>query len=222
MIECPVCHETNLKESKLCRKCGNVFRRAEPASGRRPLRTVLLIGAAAALPLLALAIWTQANLNLTYYGTKIRDRGPDFRGKDVPMKRIDVRIEDGYLQVPLHVIEEGRLVQFYYPNPVMNLPLIAYVGPTGRLVTAFAWCDPCESAGYHLESNTLVCDKCKTTWALEGDGPQPQARPAHFGFAGNCRLFGPEFVEHELVDGIVRIPESVLRAWRPRQATKHT
>jgi hypothetical protein len=221
MLNCPVCQEPNQAEAKVCRRCGNVFRRDQPVSERRPLTWLLALGLAIGLPILAVAIWSQATLSLTYYGTKIRDRGPDFRGLDVPMKRIDARIDGGYLQVPLRAIEEAQLISFYYPGPVMQVPLIAYIGPTGRLITAFAWCDPCESAGYHFESNTLVCDKCKTTWALEGDGPQPQERPSHFGFAGNCRLFGPEFVEHEIVEGIVRIPERVLQAWRPRQAIRH-
>jgi hypothetical protein len=222
MAACPVCHEENAPEAKLCRRCGNVFRRAATPSGRRPLRLLFAAAALIALPALFVAFRGQARLHLTYFGTSIAERGPDFKGQEVRMKRIDATIRDGFVEVPLRVIEEAKLVQFQVPLHEwnMNMPLIAYIGPTGRLVTAFGWCELCQTNGYHFESNTLVCDKCSTTWALEGDGPTPQARPSHLGFAGNCKRFGPEFVDNEVVDApdgrLVRIAESRIRMWRPR------
>jgi uncharacterized protein len=223
MAACPVCHEENSPEAKVCRRCGSVFRRdARPAGGRRPLRLLAALGIFVAVPALVIAFRSQAQLHLTYFGTKIEEHGPYFRGQQVRMKRIDATIRDGFVEVPLRVIEEAKLVQFEVPLPEwnMNMPMIAYVGPTGRLVTAFGYCELCQTPGYHFDSNTLVCDKCMTTWALEGDGPAPQTRPSHMGFAGNCRRFGPEFVDNQVVDGpdgkIVRISERRIHQWRPR------
>lgn len=227
MQSCPVCHESNPPEAKLCRGCGSVFRRAELVKGsRRPLRLLLALGALLAVPLFAVSIFRQADLDLTYYGTELYAKGPDFRGQDVAMKRIEPTFRDGYVEVSLAEIENWHLVQFHVPLQTMNMPIIAYVGPTGRLVTAFGWCELCQTTGYHFESNTLVCDKCQTTWALEGDGTQPQDRPSHFGFAGNCRHFGPEFIEHQVVDGpqgkLVRISLARIRQWTPRTGgTEH-
>ena len=220
MQPCPVCQEPNPPEAKLCRRCGNVFRRADEAAGRRPLRLLLIVGAIVALPLFALAIRREATVELTYYGTKLYDKGPNFAGQEVRMKRVDASIHNGWIEIPLHVIEDAKLVEFQVPIPSMNMPMIAYIGPTGHLITAMAYCELCQTRGYHFESNTLVCDKCMTTWALEGDGVRPQHRPSHLGFAGNCRLFGPEFVENEVVDSpggkLVRIKESRVTAWSPR------
>src|SRR5262245_33190583 len=99
MQPCPVCQEPNPPEAKLCRRCGNVFRRAEESSGPRPLRVLLLVAALIALPLLIVAIRRQANVELTYYGTKLYDKGPSFAGQNVPMKRIDASIHDGWIEV---------------------------------------------------------------------------------------------------------------------------
>jgi uncharacterized protein len=222
MAACPVCHQDNAPDARLCRRCGTVIRREAGTAKHRPMRLLLAFAALLAATALAIAFRSQASLHLTYFGTKIAERGPDFKGQEVRMKRIDATIHDGWVEVPLHVIEDAKLVQFEVPLPEwnMNMPMIAYIGPTGRLVTAFGWCELCQTPGYHFESNTLVCDKCMTTWALEGDGPTPQWRPSHMGFAGNCRRFGPEFVENEVVDGpqgkVVRISESRIHKWRPR------
>ncbi len=219
MSACSVCGHEVSEDVTACLACGAVVSVPSSSdSGRHLLRRGLLVAMVIALPLLGAAFLRVASLNLTYFGTKVMEKGPDFRGQTVPMQRIDVTVRGGYLEIPLHHIVKAKLVQFYYRERGFNIPLIAYVGPTGRLITAFAMCEPSENTDYHFEGNTLVNNKCSATYALEGDGATPRPRPAHMGLGGDhvCNLYGPEFVENQVVDEMVRIPVSKIEAWTPR------
>lgn len=86
------------------------------------------------------------------------------------------------------------------------LPLLAYVAPSGRLVVATSFCEPCRSWTFHIEGNQLVCDVCFTRWDLN----------TLMGVGGGCMDYPPEQVTAEIRGDQIFVPAADLEAWLPR------
>lgn len=86
------------------------------------------------------------------------------------------------------------------------LPLLAYVAPSGKLVVATSFCEPCRSQTFHFEGNQLVCDTCFTRWDLN----------TLIGVGGGCMTYPPEEVKAELRGEQVFVPKADLEGWIPR------
>lgn len=86
------------------------------------------------------------------------------------------------------------------------LPLLAYIAPSGRLVVATSFCEPCRSVKFHFEGNQLVCDTCFTRWDLN----------TLLGVSGGCISYPPEEVTAEVRGDQIFVPKADLEAWVPR------
>ncbi|MHB8869036.1 MAG: Fe-S-containing protein [Thermoleophilia bacterium] len=86
------------------------------------------------------------------------------------------------------------------------LPLLSYIAPSGNLVVATSFCEPCRGTSFHVEGDALVCDVCFTRWDLN----------TLEGISGGCLLYPPEVVAAELRGDTVFVPTADLEAWLPR------
>ncbi|OFW58715.1 MAG: hypothetical protein A2133_08370 [Actinobacteria bacterium RBG_16_64_13] len=86
------------------------------------------------------------------------------------------------------------------------LPLISYVAPSGRLVVATSFCEPCRSYSFHIEGNELVCNTCFTRWSLD----------TLEGVSGGCQTFPPEELVATVSGDNVTVALGPLEAWQPR------
>jgi len=86
------------------------------------------------------------------------------------------------------------------------LPLLSYISPSGNLVVATSFCEPCRGTSFHMEGDALVCDVCFTRWDLN----------TLEGISGGCLLYPPEVVTAELRGDTVFVPAADLEAWLPR------
>lgn len=86
------------------------------------------------------------------------------------------------------------------------VPMLAYVAPSGRLVVATAFCEPCKSTVFHIEGANLVCNTCFTKWDLN----------TLEGVAGACTAYPPQEIVAQVEGDDVQIPTAPLEAWTPR------
>ncbi|MCZ7665037.1 MAG: DUF2318 domain-containing protein [Thermoleophilia bacterium] len=188
-------------------------------AGKFPVRKVALIGVAVAVLLFG-----------GFYGyvrwQESRQVGgvvvmPDVRypAAQVEMVTLDsaTQTADG-IAIPLADLEKDYIVGFTYArtNPMPEgyqlaaggnvLPLMAYIAPTGRLVVATSFCEPCRSTTFHFEDKQLVCDVCFTRWDLS----------TLIGIGGGCFDYPPEEVAAEVRGDRVFVPQADLEAWVPR------
>lgn len=87
-----------------------------------------------------------------------------------------------------------------------TLPLLSYIAPSGNLVVATSFCEPCRGTSFHVEGEALVCDVCFTRWDLN----------TLEGISGGCMLYPPEVVTSELQGDTVFVPAADLEGWVPR------
>jgi len=87
-----------------------------------------------------------------------------------------------------------------------SLPLISYVAPSGNLVVATSFCEPCKSIAFHIEGNTLVCNTCFTKWDLN----------TLQGISGGCTSFPPQPLQAQNQNGTIIVNTGDLEKWAPR------
>jgi len=99
----------------------------------------------------------------------------DYSTGRVEQRPIEAKVEDGYVVISLEEVKKNKLVGFLYPKISIPaaygsqaFPLLAYIAPSGRLITAVSLCEPCKSKEFHIEPDiTLTCNACGTKWELE-------------------------------------------------------
>jgi hypothetical protein len=124
----------------------------------------------------------------------------------VPMTRIEATAGKGLVEVPLDVVKKKKLVSFEYKRPDGPIPLLAYMTPSGSIVTAIGLSEPCNSKSFHLEGNEIVCNLCLTRWKLE----------TVEAVRGDCPEYPPEMLVHTIHDGRLILREVDVQYWKPR------
>lgn len=194
-------------------------RRRFQEAGKFPVRKVALIGLAVVVLLFGgFYAYEKHQASLQVGGVMVM---PDVK---YPATQVEMVILDTEAQtaegiaIPLADLKKDFIVGFTYTraNPMPQgyqlaaggnvLPLMAYVAPTGRLVVATSFCEPCRSTAFHFQEKQLVCDVCFTRWDLS----------TLIGIGGGCFDYPPEEVTAEIRGGQVFVPQADLEAWVPR------
>lgn len=171
-----------------------------------PLVKVVVIFVVAAIPLAWFVFRDSPDASSgSVAGTKVMEK-VSYRNQNVAMTRIDAAVAGGSVSIPADLIQEKKLVYFEYASGRKRVPLMAYVTPSGKLVTAVSMCEPCKSTKFHIENEQMVCNACFTRWTLEGLR----------GISGGCLEYPPDVVAHTIEGGNVKINERIVLDWKPR------
>ncbi len=129
-----------------------------------------------------------------------------YAGQTIGMTDIEAKVENGRIFIPIDVVLKKKIVRFESEYRGSKLPLIAYVTPSGKVVTAVSVCEPCRSTRFHIRQKTMVCNACATEWNLE----------TLRGIRGGCLQYPPDLIPSTTENGRILIDENVVRQWRPR------
>jgi uncharacterized membrane protein len=122
------------------------------------------------------------------------------------LQPISVQVIGGKIIFPLSVLQEKKFVQFEYATQSNSVPLLAYISPEGKLVTAIRLCEPCNSMSFRIEGTELACGTCETRWKLNNLE----------GLQGSCQKYPPAPIPSRLNGNFVEIDEAVVKAWKMR------
>lgn len=134
------------------------------------------------------------------------EQSVDYTGKIVTQTNIELMVEDGKAIIPLEHVSDNGFIYTEYNKDGFRLPLMSYINPSGRLVAAISFCEPCRSQSFHINGDQLICDSCNTRWELA----------TMKGIMGGCMDYPPEEIDYEVVDGNIIIKEQDIRLWTPR------
>ena len=151
---------------------------------------------------------------------RISVSGPvDYTQARVDMKNIDYKTKGDNVVISLDEVKKNKFVRFEFRSPKINvkqrnfageplLPVMAMIAPSGKLLVAVSYCEPCRATTFHTESDlSLTCNKCGTKWDLE----------SLIGWSGACTAFPPDELKVAVEDGKVLIPKGYLESWEPRE-----
>ncbi len=130
-------------------------------------------------------------------------------GEFISMTTVEATIDGEWLTIPLDVVDQNSIVYFEAENDEgFVVPLMAYVGPSGRIFAGSSMCEPCRGRTFSLAGDTLVCDTCRTTYTLE----------QHEFISGSpvCGKYPPVSMDPVVEEGLVKIPLVNILSWRIR------
>ena len=122
------------------------------------------------------------------------------------MTDITAKVENGKISIPLNVVKEKKIVRFEYEANAARIPLLSYITPTGKVVTAVSVCEPCRSTKFHIRDNSIVCNACFAEWDIE----------TLRGIKGGCLNYPPDVIPNKVEKGQILIDEKVVTQWKPR------
>ncbi len=128
-------------------------------------------------------------------------------GGNLEQTAIQSKVAAGKVSVSLADVKKYKIVSFDYNQNGKQVPLIAFITPSGRLFTASSMCEPCRSNRFHIESDgTLTCNACGTKWDLE----------TIQGISGGCPNYPPQEMKNTVRGGNIYLDETQVGAWQPR------
>jgi len=217
MKACPKCQTKNQDSSNFCKKCGfqlsgSSFQdKKEKVLGekkKRPYWVPISLAVVAAI-LVVVGYWvvqgnTGANPKVSSQ-PRVSDK-VDYAGQSIRMTDVQASVEKGIISIPLEVVKEKKMVRFEYENNGFRMPLLAYLAPSGRVVTAVSLCEPCRSTRFHIEDKKIVCNACATEWNLE----------TLKGIQGGCLNYPPDVIPSTIDKDRIQIDEKIVAQWKPR------
>lgn len=196
-----------MKKSKAAKSKKEKFVRKEPSASRHLIAMVSLFVVVLGI---VVAVYIAGGKHPDSQGGSIYSKGP------IEMTPVQSAAAEGYVTVSLAEVKAKKLVSFQYDavripddkGGETALPLLSYVAPSGRVVTAVSLCEPCKSTTFHTEvDGTLVCNVCGTRWELENLKA----------VSGACGDYPPLEIANEVQGDLIKIKEADLVSWKPRQ-----
>ncbi len=187
----------------------NQFQEGSAGSRKRFLFKVLIVAVAAIAVITGYYLLQGSNNDETASSESPVLEERSYIGEFVSMTAVEATIEGEWLIIPLAVVDEHGIVYFEAENDEgFQVPLMAYVGPSGRIFAGSSMCEPCRGRTFSLAGETLVCDTCRTTYTIE----------EHEFISGSpvCGKYPPVSMEPIVEDGLIKIPLENILSWRIR------
>lgn len=140
----------------------------------------------------------------------------DYSTRRYDMRSIKVAETDQNVIFSLADVKKYRMVSFTTKNSVgapsqsnvgSQIPLMAYITPSGSLSTVISYCEPCRATKSHTEPDgTITCNVCGTKWKLEDEAS----------VSGACSAYPPAPIKAEVRGGKVYLDKQEISSWKPR------
>lgn len=117
----------------------------------------------------------------------------------IKAKIIEAQVNGDSVSIPVIDVESDWNTQFAVNTQMGKMNFMAYLLNNKIYVRADV-CPPCRSIGYSLDANTLVCDRCATTFKADtGDGIQ-----------GACVDYPKALVPYQISNGSIVMRQADL------------
>ncbi len=120
---------------------------------------------------------------------------------------IDISIQNGKISFDYYVLRDKKFIEFIYHNTTTDIPVVAYISPAGKMVTAIGICEPCGTTKFSTDETEMVSG-CGTRWYLDN--------LEFSGGCGVCQKYPPDPIASTIDGNTVTIDESIVKNWRRR------
>ena len=145
------------------------------------------------------------------FEAKLPQAGVQYNPPSKPTS-VQYTVEGNSLILSFAEVQSSRYVIFDYVQTGEPIPMMAYVAPSGRTVTAIRLCEPCESKSFWFDTDQAVCSACGTRWYAE----------TLKGISGACTESPPTEVKNTISGNNLIISLSDIQASQPQEKPSDT
>lgn len=213
-MRCRKCGSETTNDMRFCPVCGSTLQLQQdavrpevPVKNPRVKRWVIR---AAIIGVLVVGIGGFLNQLLRTFHPVIENQ-PDvamvtmYRDDQIRSTPVEAMMVGGKIGIPLRSVQEHKLVRFFDPEKVQELPMIAYVTPQGKLVTAMSKSEQCGSTDFYLSGDNIHCATCGSYWNM-----------ASMEAYACCQRFFPDPIPSSVSGDMVVIDPAAVRQWQSR------
>jgi uncharacterized membrane protein len=213
-MKCNNCGSENRPGAKFCLACGASLLAEEapvaPAISRKAKsanRTVAMV----LFPILIIAgiVFYLQYINPSVHAV-IRNQpvvaaARDYDSTFVMMTDVGFVVEGNDLVFSLNDLINNRLIRFEYKGGQTPRSIMAYVAPTGQLVTAMSVSEHCGSTEFKIKDNKIFCARCASNWDM-------MTMEAY----ACCAKYFPDPIPSRVVGDKVHVTKAVVEKWAGR------
>ena len=210
-MTCSQCGSALERASEVCSVCGTrrQARPEEPAAPTAPGTRRWIIRAAIVL-FVIVGVAVFADQLLRTYHPVIDDQpvvamATVYGDEPVASVPVAATMEGEFITIPFNDVKQHKLVRFFDPEGQQQIPMIAYITPTGKLVTAMSSSEHCGSTDFYLRGNNIHCTNCASYWNM-----------ASLEAYACCARYYPDPFPSTVVGDKVRIEAATIRRWESR------
>ncbi len=119
--------------------------------------------------------------------------------------KTSARMDGNYIIIAVEEVTKHGIIRFDDPEGKQTAPVIAYITPRGKIVTAMSISESCRSTDFYLQGNNIHCASCPSYWNME-------SLEAY----ACCQKYYPDPIPSVVERGILRINKDVVQQWRTR------
>lgn len=211
MTQCSTCGFTLAAGTRYCPNCGTAVSAASTEPLSSPHRsTTKRVG----MVLFPLVLIVGAVIFIHYLNPSVHSvikQQPvvttpvEYGVEPVVMAPIEFREEGGDLVFSLDDLKRYRLVRFEYRGGQTPRSVMAYLAPTGQLVTAISYSEHCGSTEFTIKENKIFCARCPSNWDM-------MTMEAY----ACCAKYFPDPIPSRVDGSEVRVPKLFVGRWAGR------
>jgi hypothetical protein len=129
----------------------------------------------------------------------------NYDSNTVTMTNVSFTLAGNDIVFSLDTLKRYRLIRFEYPAKNIVRPVMAYIDPEGRAVTAISLSDHCGSTEFQIKNNQIYCAHCPSHWDM-------MTMEAY----ACCGTYYPDPIPSRVVGGEVHIAKDVVEKWAGR------
>lgn len=114
-------------------------------------------------------------------------------------------IEGNDIVINVDEVTKHGIIRFNDPEGKQTVPILAYVSPRGKIVTAMSISESCRSDDFYLQGKTIHCANCPSYWDME-------SLEAY----ACCQKYYPDPIPSRVERGVLKIAKNVVQEWRTR------
>lgn len=208
-MKCSSCNANVTIEQKFCTNCGNEITIVNIENNNIQKKISLLKKIGISVVLIVGLYFYFHTLTRNYHPIIAEQPGIGTAAVSITSKimsnKITATVENENILVPLNVVLQYRIVRFYDPSGEQKIPILAYVTPRGKIVTAMSISESCRSEDFFLDGENIHCANCQSYWNME-------SLEAY----ACCQKYYPDPIPSKIVNNNIVISKSVINNWRIR------
>lgn len=206
-MTCPKCGSEQLSSAIVCLQCGTTLKEITQTPQQRMIKRISLIILTAVL--ISGVGYFFATIGRSFH--PVIDHQPtvgygvQLSAEKLMSSMMQATVDGKDIVISGELVKNYRIIRIMDPEGVQSVPVLIYLTPRGKIVTAMSISESCRSNDFYLEGENIHCANCPSYWNME-------SLEAY----ACCQKYYPAPIPSTFSDGLIRIDKQAVQQWRTR------